>query len=598
MPYKIISKGLKEEADALTVLEQLARVFKTTPEKLEKYLFPCHIKTVNTLAEAQKYRATLESAGLQIQVLPVQDEAKPVIQPPPKAVVPKIKPNITGQLSGTDNTASSGVIRKSAVDSKQLPQGSKYTVLKIVIVVCVGLGLSYVLYSPYLPQKTVQESPKTSASQTSPAPENSITINPPVAENTAPIDSPELQSQSQPSSSTPTETTIPNEDIKIATTPGTFTITPPADTTVHAGEKVQFNFSQQGGTPQQGAVLFIGHQSFELTGNPPYSLEYTVPDTIVGQISIKLMTFHDHPDAEIYIAESSLNIQQTEPPQALAVNYTELQLSEVGDTEYLSLEGQFAGEKRLDLTAATTGTQYKTQSGNDTIISISPDGIVEAKGKGEDTILITYGALSSQVKVTVGASQEDVASEVVTQEETETTTADKIISDIQEDEIQLPEDKSENDANSNEQTTVETPNLPADDKTTITQTEQSQTDYSNGSSLTEHDETIPEVYQEDETYLKQEQTKPPSQYSPPPDDSYLKKINPVLLAAFLSELSYYAGDFERPSTIALRNAIKKLQQDLGVEQTGVLDKLSWDTLKYTKLTGRRAVVFPNYIPPE
>ena len=51
------------------------------------------------------------------------------------------------------------------------------------------------------------------------------------------------------------------------------------------------------------------------------------------------------------------------------------------------------------MTSGTAGTTYSAVSGTTNVISVSPDGIIEARGPGEDIVVVTNGGLSQQVTV-------------------------------------------------------------------------------------------------------------------------------------------------------------------------------------------------------
>jgi len=55
----------------------------------------------------------------------------------------------------------------------------------------------------------------------------------------------------------------------------------------------------------------------------------------------------------------------------------------------------------MDLTANDSGTIYAVLSGSDNVISVNQDGLVEAQGAGEDTIMISNSGQSTQVTVSV-----------------------------------------------------------------------------------------------------------------------------------------------------------------------------------------------------
>ena len=92
--YQIIGNGLLEGYEEETVLHELAKLFKTEPDKLRKYLAPApqKLKVLDSESEAQRYRAALENVGLRCEVQPVEMPTSVSSPPPFGASAPASRP--------------------------------------------------------------------------------------------------------------------------------------------------------------------------------------------------------------------------------------------------------------------------------------------------------------------------------------------------------------------------------------------------------------------------------------------------------------------------------------------------------------------------
>jgi len=67
----------------------------------------------------------------------------------------------------------------------------------------------------------------------------------------------------------------------------------------------------------------------------------------------------------------------------------------------LHVTGLFDDGSTIDLTANDAGTNYSLLSGSNTFVSVTASGLVEARGAGQDAIVIGYSGKVVQVPVTV-----------------------------------------------------------------------------------------------------------------------------------------------------------------------------------------------------
>jgi len=93
------------------------------------------------------------------------------------------------------------------------------------------------------------------------------------------------------------------------------------------------------------------------------------------------------------------------PLAAINVSPNRLLLEPVGERFQISATGQLTNGVQVDLTSNDTGTSYSVQSGTSGVVTVSPKGMVEARGPGQDNILIANSGKTTTVLVTVRADK-------------------------------------------------------------------------------------------------------------------------------------------------------------------------------------------------
>jgi hypothetical protein len=175
---------------------------------------------------------------------------------------------------------------------------------------------------------------------------------------------------------------------------------PAVGTVVTPGQTVQLYFDIQGSSPQQGAVFSLDGNLFDVEGVPPYVLDYTVPDYKAGKIKISVQTINTV-GKDAYGVETYLIAQSPEPLTSMSVFPHALTLTSPGEMYPLQVTGTFSGNSPLDITSSDAGTTYTTKSNTESVLSVTADGIVEAIGNGQDTVIISNSGHTATVKVNV-----------------------------------------------------------------------------------------------------------------------------------------------------------------------------------------------------
>jgi len=179
-------------------------------------------------------------------------------------------------------------------------------------------------------------------------------------------------------------------------------ITPPPGTIVRAGDVVNIMFTLTGGNAVDGALFVIGDRVEIVHGSGAFALSFTVPPERAGKIDIKALTFGPGPDN--YSVTTSLLVVPGLPLTSVSATPSNVLLQSVGQQFQLRVTGQVADGTTIDLTQGTAGTSYSLHSQSNRVASITTDGQIEARGFGQETVLITNAGITMTVNVTVGES--------------------------------------------------------------------------------------------------------------------------------------------------------------------------------------------------
>lgn len=190
---------------------------------------------------------------------------------------------------------------------------------------------------------------------------------------------------------------------------------------VRAGDTIQINI-QTVGDSVKGVVLSVGLaseglgsaklKSESLEGPGPFSIPYKIPKNFIGKLYMSAEAFAA--EDESYFGKTFVMVQPIAPIVSIAAppfQHIELSFTGVGQQFLLSVYAQLSNGDEVSITSSDTGTTYSLLSertgillsdGNGTaVISVSPNGLVEALGPGQDTVLISNSGKTTAVIVTV-----------------------------------------------------------------------------------------------------------------------------------------------------------------------------------------------------
>ncbi len=179
----------------------------------------------------------------------------------------------------------------------------------------------------------------------------------------------------------------------------TVTLTPAPGTIVRPGSNIQINFSISGGNPVNGAVIATDDQAQAIDGPGPFSVSVPAPANRAGRFAIAAATYGRGPDN--YEATTYVVVTPQGTLASLTAAPKRLRFERSGERYQLRVNGLMSDGTQIDLTAREAGTTYAAQSGNNRVISVNVDGLLEARGSGQETIIVTNAGKTTTVAVTV-----------------------------------------------------------------------------------------------------------------------------------------------------------------------------------------------------
>ncbi|XCN71444.1 MAG: ankyrin repeat domain-containing protein [Candidatus Electrothrix aestuarii] len=174
---------------------------------------------------------------------------------------------------------------------------------------------------------------------------------------------------------------------------------PLAGTVIRPGGNVDIKFDIQGEDEQKAAFFQIDNKVIQVKGEPPYVANYKIPPYKAGKINIYVDTIGS--DKESYSFSSHILVVPEGSPDSISSSQEDILLSQVGSTYQLEVIGKYPNGSEFNIAEGELGTTYATESGTEDIITVSSDGLIEAKGKGLDSVLITNSGHSFKVSVQV-----------------------------------------------------------------------------------------------------------------------------------------------------------------------------------------------------
>ncbi|MCW5212520.1 ankyrin repeat domain-containing protein [Desulfobulbus sp. TB] len=182
-------------------------------------------------------------------------------------------------------------------------------------------------------------------------------------------------------------------------TKATLSTEPIPGTVVKLGGKLHVRLDITDGTAQNSAIFNIGGKLIHLKGEPPYVVDYDLPKNKAGELTVNGITLGD--SEESYSFKSYVIVKPDKAPVSISSSSQNIVLSHSGETYQLYITGKYPDNSEVDITTSSAGTTYATKSGTENIVSVSPEGEIEARGDGRETVIIKNDKHVISVDVTV-----------------------------------------------------------------------------------------------------------------------------------------------------------------------------------------------------
>jgi pimeloyl-ACP methyl ester carboxylesterase len=179
--------------------------------------------------------------------------------------------------------------------------------------------------------------------------------------------------------------------------PSAATITPLPGTLVHPGDSLPLSLTVSGATQVEGAIFIAGDRLQAVPGSGPFTIIYPISGKQMGRVNISAGTYGNGTN---FGADTFVVVQPNATPTSIQAFPTETNMTG-GQTLQLWVAGTFDGIGESNITSSTAGTTYGTQSGNSTIVSVSPEGLVTARKGGRETVTVRNGSQTASVAITV-----------------------------------------------------------------------------------------------------------------------------------------------------------------------------------------------------
>ncbi|MEE9229072.1 MAG: cadherin repeat domain-containing protein, partial [Acidobacteriota bacterium] len=187
-----------------------------------------------------------------------------------------------------------------------------------------------------------------------------------------------------------------------AATTTVVSLLPAPGTIVNPGDTVNVVFEIQDGNPVDGAGFAVGDRFHFIDGPGPFAFSFPVPAERLGELTI--LTGTTGPGPENYDASTYVVVHTEQPPTSISVSPAHLALVRLGELQGLTVRGLYPDGSEADLTSPSSGTVYAVGSGTSDVVAVSPEGLIQAIGAGEDEIVVSNSGLAVQVPVKVTLS--------------------------------------------------------------------------------------------------------------------------------------------------------------------------------------------------
>ena len=176
------------------------------------------------------------------------------------------------------------------------------------------------------------------------------------------------------------------------------TITSPANGSVYApGATINVTATVNGVAVLgvEAGAQDIGTSAYSFAA--PYAMSLTVPSGIVGPKNLFAIGLVAS-DTAVFSPTVTIDIEPSMPPTAIAFQQSLAAFGYVGQQQRAGVTATFSDGSVLDLSKST---KISFTSGNPSVVSVDPTGLMTSLAPGNTTVTVSYGTLTATLK-TVG----------------------------------------------------------------------------------------------------------------------------------------------------------------------------------------------------
>jgi len=162
-----------------------------------------------------------------------------------------------------------------------------------------------------------------------------------------------------------------------------------------AGQTINVSVSVTNG---QVFAVQVGAQDIGFTSyqtQTPYSFTLTVPSNTIGPKNIFAVGLIAN-ETVILSPVISVDVEPSSQPTSIAFQQSVVTFGYVGQQRKVGITATFADGSALDISQST---QVVFSSGNSSVVTVNPTGVMTAQGPGNTTVTASYGTLSATLNV-------------------------------------------------------------------------------------------------------------------------------------------------------------------------------------------------------
>ncbi len=189
--------------------------------------------------------------------------------------------------------------------------------------------------------------------------------------------------------------------LRTAPSPLVTLTSPIAGTVFHSGQNITVTAKPINGINVQSVLIVVGGDitpvGTALVEKSPFTATFAIPLNYVGDLPITVFARDDKGNVSMVTGDASSKTSAS--AQSVSMTPTALSFSSIGTSSQLTVTGQFSDKVVRNITAASTGTTYKSDTPS--VATVNTSGLVTARANGTTTITATNNGQKATATVTV-----------------------------------------------------------------------------------------------------------------------------------------------------------------------------------------------------